>query len=51
VAYPGIEIGQSAGALALQLIDRTDRPTPGAVFQPTIVVRESTRMLRPAAST
>ena len=51
VAYPGIEIGQSAGALALQLIDRTDRPTPGAVFQPTIVVRESTQMPRPAAST
>ncbi len=51
VAYPGIEIGQSAGALALQLIDRTDRPIPGAVFQPTIVVRESTQMPRPAAST
>ena len=42
VAYPGIEVGQAAGALALQLIARNDRPTPGAVFQPTIVVREST---------
>ena len=42
VAYPGIEVGQAAGALALQLIARTDRPVPGAVFQPTIVVREST---------
>ena len=42
VAYPGIEVGQAAGALALQLIVRNDRPVPGAVFQPTIVVREST---------
>jgi len=42
VAYPGIEVGQAAGLLALQLIARTDRPIAGAVFQPTIVVREST---------
>ena len=42
IAYPGIEVGQAAGALALQLIARNDRPVPGAVFQPTIVVREST---------
>jgi LacI family transcriptional regulator len=49
VAYPGIEVGQSAGALALQLIARNDRPTPGAVFQPTIVVRESTAA-RPTSS-
>ena len=42
VAYPGIEVGQAAGALALELIARGDRPVPGAVFQPTIVVREST---------
>lgn len=42
VAYPGIEVGQSAGDLALQLIARDDRPVAGAVFQPTIIVREST---------
>lgn len=42
VAYPGIEVGRSAGTLALQLIARNDRPIPGAVFQPRIVIREST---------
>jgi LacI family transcriptional regulator len=42
VAYPGTEVGQAAGSLALQLIARTDRLTPGALFQPAILVREST---------
>jgi LacI family transcriptional regulator len=42
IAYPGTEVGQAAGSLALQLIARTDRPIPGAVFQPTILVRQST---------
>ncbi len=51
VAYPGIEVGQAAGALALQLIARNDRPIPGAVFQPTIVVRESTTPPRATRST
>jgi LacI family transcriptional regulator len=48
VAYPGTEVGLAAGSLALQLIARTDRLTPGALFQPTILVRESTAP--PAAS-
>ena len=48
IAYPGTEVGQAAGSLALQLIARTDRRIPGAVFQPTILVRESTAP--PAAS-
>ena len=51
VVYPGIEVGQAAGALALQLIARNDRPVPGAVFQPTIVVRESTTPPRATRST
>ena len=42
VAYPGIEVGHAAGSLALQLIARTDRRIPGAVFQPTILARDST---------
>jgi LacI family transcriptional regulator len=42
VAYPGIEVGMAAGTLALQLIAHAGRPIPGAVFRPTIVVREST---------
>ena len=42
VAYPGTEVGQAAGSIALQLIARTDQRTPGALFQPTILVREST---------
>jgi LacI family transcriptional regulator len=42
IAYPGAEVGQAAGSLALQLIARTSRRIPGAVFQPTIMVREST---------
>jgi LacI family transcriptional regulator len=42
VAYPGIEVGQAAGEVALQLIAESDRRVPGAVFPPTLVVREST---------
>jgi LacI family transcriptional regulator len=49
VAYPGIEVGQAAGALALQLIAHSDRPIAGAVFQPTIVVRSSTAPPKPRA--
>lgn len=42
VAYPGAEVGQAAGRLALRLIAGTDRPIPGSVFHPTILVRKST---------
>ncbi len=50
VAYPGIEVGRAAGVLALQLIASNDRPIPGAVFPPTIFVRESTAPPRPTRS-
>ena len=50
VAYPGTEVGQAAGMLALQLIARTSEPIPGSVFQPTILVRESTAPPGRAAS-
>jgi LacI family transcriptional regulator len=42
VAYPGIEVGQGAGTLSLQLIARSDKPIPGSVFPPKLVVRKST---------
>lgn len=42
VAYPGAEVGEAAGQLALQLIAGGDRPVAGSVFQPTIRVRRST---------
>jgi LacI family transcriptional regulator len=42
VAYPGAEVGEAAGNLALQLIARSDRRVPSAVFQPTLLVRAST---------
>jgi LacI family transcriptional regulator len=42
VAYPGAEIGQASGNLALQLVARAGGPVPGALFQPTMVVRRST---------
>jgi DNA-binding LacI/PurR family transcriptional regulator len=42
VAYPGAEVGEAAGHLALQLIACRDRPVPGSVFHPTMLVRAST---------
>lgn len=42
VAYPGAEVGEAAGTLALELIADSDRPVPGALFHPTIKVRAST---------
>jgi LacI family transcriptional regulator len=42
VAYPGAEVGEAAGSLALQLIARTGRTVPGSVFHPAIQVRAST---------
>lgn len=46
VAYPGAEVGEAAGRLALQLIARSDRPVAGSVFQPVIRVRTSTAAAR-----
>jgi LacI family transcriptional regulator len=49
VAYPGAEVGHAAGRLALQLIARTDRAVPSAVFQPTLLVRASTAAPTPTS--
>lgn len=41
IAYPGTEVGEAAGTLALQLIAETDRPVPSSVFHPRLLVRSS----------
>lgn len=43
VAYPGIEIGRAAGAVALELIKDPDGCPAGEVFPPQLRVRRSTR--------